>query len=100
MTIFSGYYIKEYSFESTTLRNIFASFNSVFNSLEGLYILTSEGFELMSGDIFLLTEYGWMKTSTGEMFDVPSGQIIDLNSVLIEDDYDTVLTENDYNDIL
>lgn len=64
MAIYSGYYIKEISFNIDSVKNIHINTNSIFEMFDALYILTENGFELFSGEVYYFDGTNWINITT------------------------------------
>ena len=99
MAILKGYYIKEISIDENSVKNIHVNFQQVFLPIQAMYVLVDNKWELISGEIIVKHLNNWYNITKGEAIQIEQGNV-NLEQVLVEDEYDYVLTENDYDQIL
>ena len=99
MAILKGYYIKEISIDENSVKNIHVNFQQVFLPIQAMYVLVAGNWELISGETVVKYLNNWYNITKGEVIPIEQGNI-NLENVLVEDEYDYVLTENDYDQIL
>lgn len=99
MAILRGYYLKELGIDENAIKNIHTTFQQVFSTIKGIYVFNNGVWELIDVGVMVKSNNSWWDITNG--IEIPIDQNDGaLESILIEDEYDTVLTENDYNQIL
>lgn len=99
MAFLRGFYFKEISIDENAVRNIHVNFQQVFLPVQAIYVLVDNKWELISGEIIVKHLNNWCNITKGEVIPIEQGNV-NLEQVLVEDEYDYVLTENDYDQIL
>ncbi len=99
MAFFRGFYFKEISIDENSVKNIHVNFQQVFLPIQAMYVLVDNKWELISGEIIVKHLNSWCNITKGDVIPIEQGNV-NLEQVLVEDEYDYVLTENDYDQIL
>lgn len=100
MAVIRGIYIREWEFDENTIYNIYTTFQEVFGGIKGFYMWTNNQWELMSGTLWVKYGLYWWNIATGEYILIDQGPFPSIDALLMEDEYDTVLTADIYDTVL
>lgn len=67
MAIYRAIYVEEITAAEGNVSKIFSNVDHVFRKTKAIFIRTENGFELVSGTLFVLDNDGWVNLDTGEI---------------------------------